>query len=94
MAIYTRQVSALNGAKNLCSIHRLRRTDIAGLRVEPDRFADPAQPPVVVPGIVSAGNVLEVYKAENGGKVFIDELYWLASNLLLSSFKRAIQKCI
>jgi hypothetical protein len=48
----------------------------------------------VVPGIVSAGNVLEVYKAENGGKVFIDELYWLASNLLLSSFKRAIQKCI
>lgn len=69
-------------------------TDIAELRVEPDRFADPAQPPVVVPGIVSAGNVLEVYKAENGGKVFIDELYWLASNLLLSSFKRAIQKCI
>jgi hypothetical protein len=48
----------------------------------------------VVPGIVSAGNVLEVYKAENGGKVFIDELYLLASNFLLSSFKRAIQKCI
>lgn len=67
-------------------------TGVAGLRVEPDRFADPAQPPVVVPGIVSAGNVLEVY--ENGGKVFIDELYLLASNLLLSSFKRAIQKCI
>ncbi|GAB6404177.1 hypothetical protein PMHK_16050 [Pseudomonas sp. MHK4] len=67
-------------------------TDIAGLRVEPDRFADPAKPGVVLPGKVSAGNVLEVY--ENSGKVFIDELYLLASNLLLSSFKRAIQKCI
>ncbi|MGE1154826.1 hypothetical protein [Pseudomonas kitaguniensis] len=27
-------------------------------------------------------------------KVFIDELYLLAWNLLLSSFERAIQKCI
>ena len=49
---------------------------------------------IVVPSKVSANNVLEAYKAGNGGKVFIYERHLLASNLLPSSFERAAQDCI
>ena len=49
---------------------------------------------IVVPSKVSADNVLEAYKAGNGGKVFIYERHLLASNLLPSSFGRAPQDCI
>ncbi|MET3458186.1 MULTISPECIES: hypothetical protein [Pseudomonas] len=49
---------------------------------------------IVVPSKVSADNVLEAYKAGNGGKVFIYERHLLASNLLPSSFERAAQECI
>jgi hypothetical protein len=49
---------------------------------------------IVVPSKVSADNVLEAYKAGNGGKVFIYERHLLASNLLPSSFERAAQDCI
>jgi ABC-type uncharacterized transport system auxiliary subunit len=49
---------------------------------------------IVVPSKVSTDNVLEAYKAGNGGKVFIYERHLLASNLLPSSFQRAAQDCI
>ena len=49
---------------------------------------------IVVPSKVSADNVLEAYKAGNGGKVFIYERHLLASNFLPSSFERAAQECI
>ncbi|KDD66697.1 hypothetical protein V466_22920 [Pseudomonas mandelii PD30] len=49
---------------------------------------------IVVPSKVSTDNVLEAYKAGNGGKVFIYERHLLASNLLPSSFERAAQECI
>ena len=49
---------------------------------------------IVVPSKVSADNVLEAYKAGNGGKVFIYECHLLASNFLPSSFERAAQDCI
>lgn len=49
---------------------------------------------IVVPSKVSADNVLEAYKAGNGGKVFIYERHFLASNFLPSSFERAAQDCI
>lgn len=49
---------------------------------------------IVVPSKVSADNVLEAYKAGNGGKVFIYERHLLTSNLLPSSFERAAQDCI
>jgi uncharacterized protein YceK len=49
---------------------------------------------IVVPSKVSADNVLEAYKAGNGGKVFIYERHLLASNLLPSSFERAAEDCI
>ncbi len=49
---------------------------------------------IVVPSKVSADNVLEAYKAGNGGKVFIYERHLLASNFLPSSFERAAQDCI
>jgi ABC-type uncharacterized transport system auxiliary subunit len=49
---------------------------------------------IVVPSKISADNVLEAYKAGNGGKVFIYERHLLASNLLPSSFERAAQDCI
>ncbi|MHC8400754.1 hypothetical protein ACYZTX_15090 [Pseudomonas sp. MDT1-17] len=49
---------------------------------------------IVVPSKVSADNVLEAYKAGNGGKVFIYEWHLLASNLVPSSFERAAQECI
>ncbi|WP_417696933.1 hypothetical protein [Pseudomonas sp.] len=49
---------------------------------------------IVVPSKVSADNVLEAYKAGNGGKVFIYERRLLASSFLPSSFERAAQDCI
>jgi len=49
---------------------------------------------IIVPSKVSADNVLEVYKAVNGGKVFIYERHLLALNFLPSSFERAAQDCI
>jgi hypothetical protein len=49
---------------------------------------------IVVPSKVSANNVLEAYKAGNGGKVFVYERHLLASNLLPSNFERAAQDCI
>ena len=49
---------------------------------------------IVVPSKISADNVVEAYKAGNGGKVFIYERHLLASNLLPSSFGRAAQDCI
>ena len=49
---------------------------------------------IVVPSKVSTDNVLEAYKAGNGGKVFIYERHLLASNFLPSSFERAAQDCI
>ncbi|AHL34521.1 hypothetical protein CD58_17165 [Pseudomonas brassicacearum] len=49
---------------------------------------------IVVPSKVAADNVLEAYKAGNGGKVFIYERHLLASSLLPSSFGRAAQDCI
>jgi ABC-type uncharacterized transport system auxiliary subunit len=49
---------------------------------------------IVVPSKVSTDNVLEAYKAGNGGKVFIYERHLLASSFLPSSFERAAQDCI
>ncbi|WP_431145406.1 hypothetical protein [Pseudomonas alvandae] len=49
---------------------------------------------IVVPSKVAADNVLEAYKAGNGGKVFVYERHLLASNFLPSSFERAAQDCI
>ncbi|RON57845.1 hypothetical protein [Pseudomonas frederiksbergensis] len=50
---------------------------------------------IVVPSKVSADNVLEAYKAPNGGgKVFLYERHLLASNFIPSSFERAAQECL
>ncbi|MHC5193594.1 hypothetical protein ACYSUW_07530 [Pseudomonas frederiksbergensis] len=49
---------------------------------------------IVVPSKVAADNVLEAYKAPNGGKVFLYERHLLASNFMPSSFKRAAQECL
>ncbi|WP_260955896.1 hypothetical protein [Pseudomonas citri] len=49
---------------------------------------------IVVPSKVSADNVLEAYKAGEGGKVFLYERHLLASNFLPSSFERAAQDCL
>jgi hypothetical protein len=49
---------------------------------------------IVVPSKVAADNVLEAYKAPNGGKVFLYERHLLASNFTPSSFERAAQECL
>jgi uncharacterized lipoprotein YajG len=49
---------------------------------------------IVVPSKVAADNVLEAYKAPNGGKVFLYERHLLASNFMPSSFERAAQDCL
>ncbi|EJM01132.1 hypothetical protein PMI18_02813 [Pseudomonas sp. GM102] len=49
---------------------------------------------IVVPSKVAADNVLEAYKAPNGGKVFLYERHLLASNFMPSSFERAAQECL
>lgn len=49
---------------------------------------------IVVPSKVAADNVLEAYKAPNGGKVFLYERHLLASSFMPSSFERAAQECL
>ncbi|MCO8312962.1 hypothetical protein [Pseudomonas mandelii] len=49
---------------------------------------------IVVPSRIAADNVLEAYKAPNGGKVFLYERHLLASNFMPSSFERAAQECL
>lgn len=49
---------------------------------------------IVVSSKVSADNVLEAYKAPNGGKVFLYERQLLASSFMPSSFEKAAQDCI
>lgn len=49
---------------------------------------------IVVPSKVTADNVLEAYKAPNGGKVFVYERQFLASSFMPSTFERAAQECL
>ncbi|MBC2659122.1 hypothetical protein H7A76_27095 [Pseudomonas sp. MSSRFD41] len=49
---------------------------------------------IVVPSKVAANNVLEAYKAPNGGKVFLYERHLLASSFTPSNFSRAAQDCL
>ena len=49
---------------------------------------------IVVQSKVAADNVLEAFKAPNGGKVFLYERHLLASNFMPSSFERAAQECL
>jgi hypothetical protein len=49
---------------------------------------------IVVSSKVAADNVLEAYKAPNGGKVFLYEHHLLASSFMPSSFERAAQECL
>ncbi|MGE7957949.1 hypothetical protein ACQKQA_15435 [Pseudomonas sp. NPDC089530] len=49
---------------------------------------------IVVPSKVAADNVLEAYKAPNGGKVFLYERHLLASSFTPSKFERAAQECL
>jgi ABC-type uncharacterized transport system auxiliary subunit len=49
---------------------------------------------IVVPSKVAADNVLEAYKAQGGGKVFLYERHLLASSFVPSSFERAAQECL
>jgi hypothetical protein len=49
---------------------------------------------IVVPSKVAADNVLEAYKAPNGGKVFLYERQLLASSFMPSSFVQAAQDCL
>ncbi|EJM56495.1 hypothetical protein [Pseudomonas sp. GM48] len=49
---------------------------------------------IVVPSKVAADNVMETYKASNGGKVFLYERKLLASTFVPSSFERAAQECL
>jgi len=49
---------------------------------------------IVVSSKVAADNVLETYKAPNGGKVFLYERKLLASTFVPSSFERAAQECL
>ncbi|MVV49430.1 hypothetical protein EJA72_14455 [Pseudomonas sp. PB120] len=49
---------------------------------------------IVVPSKVAADDVLEAYKAPDGGKIFLYERQLLASSFVPSSFERAAQECI
>ncbi|WP_223487417.1 hypothetical protein [Pseudomonas sp. A-RE-19] len=49
---------------------------------------------IVVPSKVAADNVLEAYKAPNGGNVFVYERRLLTSSFMPSSFERAAQECL
>lgn len=49
---------------------------------------------IVVTSKVAADNVLEAYKAPNGGKVFLYERHLLASSFAPSSFEKTAQDCL
>ncbi|MFJ7142895.1 hypothetical protein [Pseudomonas protegens] len=49
---------------------------------------------IVVTSKVAADNVLEAYKAPNGGKVFLYERHLLASSFTPSSFEQTAQDCL
>lgn len=49
---------------------------------------------IVVTSKVAADNVLEAFKAPNGGKVFLYERHLLASSFTPSSFEKAAQDCL
>jgi hypothetical protein len=49
---------------------------------------------IVVPSKVAADDVLETYKAGDGGKVFLYERKLLASTFVPSSVERAAQECL
>ncbi|KAB0496321.1 hypothetical protein [Pseudomonas vancouverensis] len=49
---------------------------------------------IVVSSKIAADNVMETYKASNGGKVFLYERKLLASTFVPSSFERAAQECL
>ncbi|WP_025128936.1 hypothetical protein [Pseudomonas sp. PH1b] len=49
---------------------------------------------IVVSSKIAADNVLEAYKAPNGGKVYLYERHLLASSFSPSSFERAAQGCL
>ncbi|NBF05692.1 hypothetical protein GV819_25690 [Pseudomonas sp. Fl5BN2] len=49
---------------------------------------------IVVTSKVAADNVLEAYKAPNGGKVFLYERHLLASSFAPSHFERVAQECL
>jgi hypothetical protein len=49
---------------------------------------------IVVSSKVAANDVLEAYKASNGGKVFLYERTLLASTFGPSSLERAAQECL
>ncbi|MGC5698872.1 hypothetical protein J4P02_01580 [Pseudomonas sp. NFXW11] len=49
---------------------------------------------IVVSSKVAADNVLEAYKAPNGGKVFLYERHLLASSFTPSHFERVAQDCL
>ena len=84
----------LQTEQDACAIRRLRRAETAGSALSPTVSQTQRSYRIVVPSKVSADNVLEAYKAGNGGKVFIYERHLLASNFLPSSFERAAQDCI
>ncbi|AZC24706.1 MULTISPECIES: hypothetical protein [Pseudomonas] len=49
---------------------------------------------IVVVSKVAANNVLEAYKAQGGGKVFLYERHLLASSFTPSAFERTAQDCL
>lgn len=49
---------------------------------------------IVVTSKVAADNVLEAFKAPNGGKVFLYERHLLASSFTPSHFEKAAQDCL
>ncbi|MGC6370781.1 hypothetical protein [Pseudomonas sp. K2I15] len=49
---------------------------------------------VVVSSKIAADNILEVYKAQNGGKVFLYERKPLASTFKPSRFEQVAQDCL
>lgn len=49
---------------------------------------------IVLSSAVAADNVIEVYKASTGGKVFLYERRLLASSFKPSSFEQAAQECL
>ncbi|POR82796.1 hypothetical protein [Pseudomonas syringae] len=49
---------------------------------------------IIVSSPVASDNILEVYKAPAGGKVFLYERQLSASSLITSRFERAAKECL
>ncbi|MGY2291306.1 hypothetical protein ACW9H6_15925 [Pseudomonas sp. SDO528_S397] len=85
----TLQTSKLPEAYVQCVVPKFEKHGLASTVTQNSRHAR-----IVVTSKIAADNILEVYKSQDGGKVFLYERKPLASTLMASRFEQVAQDCL